>query len=197
MKKKKKSADPAKAMLRDIEVESFLKEAIDVDPEFLSEEFVRIPADLAYYNERYSRALGAYLEAKAERERIAGELSISPKFIKDLTDKINEYNEEDEKPKRPTVDQLKAAVLNDPAFIEARLIETRADAERTRLRGCVDALATKRDMVVSLGAHVRLEMQHDPVVRSRMAAMRELGRDPLAGSDREEAPEKLSDDEDD
>ena len=152
--------------LNDVMIERFLKEAIDISPEALEEEFVRVPADLAYWNERYAVSLRMWLSAKVERERIMGELLCDPLFIEELEEKLQK--------KKPSVDQIKGAILNHKSYITARISEAANEAEKTRLRGCVDAVASKRDMLISLGAHVRLEMQHDPVLRSRLAGMRDM-----------------------
>lgn len=149
--------------LYDIEVEKFLKEALIICPEAMEEEFVRVPSDLAYWNERHSDALHEALATKVERERISGELMNDKTFLDDLEEVLG---------KRPNLDQVKGAIVNDDRYIAAKVAEMGAEVERVRLRGCVDALAAKRDMLISLGAHVRLEMMHDPMLRRQMAANR-------------------------
>jgi hypothetical protein len=62
----------------------------------------------------------------------------------------------------------------DPDGQQARAKEVAADAERVRLYGVLDALRSKRDMLISLGAHIRAEMQHDPMIRERAALDREV-----------------------
>ena len=167
------------ALLNDIEVEKYLKQAVQIEPMALEEEFVRLPADIAYWNERHARSLREYLEAKTERERKLGELMCDPKFFEAVEASLG---------KKPTVEQLKGAVQSDERYIAAKVRENGADVERQRLRGCMDALGTKRDMIVQLGAHVRLEMMHDPVVRRNMARVRNVDYDGV-GAD-EETPDE-------
>jgi hypothetical protein len=149
----------------DIEIDQYLKRAVQIEPMALEEEFVRLPADIAYWNERHSHALREYLAAKIDREQIFGRLLTNPEFHATLQILIG---------KRPTVEQLKGAISCHDDYAAARLHENEADVERQRLRGCIDALAAKRDMIVSLGAHIRLEMMHDPIVRRNMTRLREV-----------------------
>jgi len=39
--------------------------------------------------------------------------------------------------------------------------------EKIRLYGVIDAVRTKRDMLISIGAQVRAEMESDPSIRER------------------------------
>jgi hypothetical protein len=153
------------ALLNDIEVEKYLRDAVRIEPLALEEEFIRLPADIAYWNERHARALREYLEAKIARERTHGELMCDPKFYEHVEVELG---------KKPTVEQMKGATLSDERYIASKVRENIADVERQRLRGCVEALSTKRDMLISLGAHVRLEMMHDPVVRRNMSRLRDV-----------------------
>lgn len=154
---------PETSYIYDQEVEKYLKDAVHIEPMALEEEFIRIPSDLAYWNEKYAVSLREYLTAKAERERIEGQLMCDPTFAAELETEIG---------KRPTVDQLKGGIRNNERYISAQVRERAADTERHRLRGCVDAIGAKRDMLISLGAHHRLEMMGDPIVRRNMADAR-------------------------
>lgn len=165
MAQAKQEPIPETAVLYDVEIERYLKDAVDICPEALEEEFTRLPADLAYWNERHAVALREHLDTKIERERLVGQLSIDVSFVDALETSLG---------KKPTVNQIQGAVLQDPRYIAVRTDETLAEVEKIRLRGCVDAIAAKRDMIISLGAHARLEMQHDPILRARMAGLREV-----------------------
>jgi hypothetical protein len=54
--------------------------------------------------------------------------------------------------------------------------EDQCEADRLRLRGIVEAYNAKRDMIISLGANLRLEMLNDPQVRKLHAEIRERER---------------------
>lgn len=169
MKAKPKSEDEipedGTAMLHDLEVDAYLKRAVHIEAVALEDEFVRLPSDIAYWNERHSIALRAYLDAKMDRERVLGTLMCDLTLVEELEAYLG---------KKPTVDQIKGRVLSDPKYDAAKRKENRTDQERTRLRGAVEALATKRDMLISLGAHVRLEMMHDPIVRRNLSRLRDV-----------------------
>ena len=47
-----------------------------------------------------------------------------------------------------------------------------ADGRRLKLQGVLDAVRTKKDMLVSLGASMRAEMQGDPSIRAAHAEAR-------------------------
>ena len=126
---------------------------------------MRVPSDLAYWNERFASALHEFLDAKIARERVLGELLCDPILRDELDEHIG---------KKATVEQLKGWVMRDDRYLAAKMREMGAEVEKHRLRGCVEAIAAKRDMLISLGAHVRLEMMHDPVLRQRMAALRDI-----------------------
>lgn len=134
----------------------YLARATKIDPLQLQDEFVRAPSDVAYWNDRYADAIAEYLVTKIERERIVGMLMTDAGLADELELRLE---------KKPTVDQLKAYVNTKEEYLEARGREARADAEQKRMRGVVEALSTKRDMLISLGAHIRLEMQQDPLLR--------------------------------
>jgi hypothetical protein len=40
------------------------------------------------------------------------------------------------------------------------------------MMGNVDSLHSKREMLISMGAHIRKEMDHDPVIREQMRGSR-------------------------
>ena len=63
------------------------------------------------------------------------------------------------------MDQVEAEAVNDPKYVEAKRNEVYLEAETKRLVGMVDAVRTKRDMLVSLGAHIRAEMEHEPLIK--------------------------------
>jgi hypothetical protein len=146
-----------------VTAEAYLKDCVRIEPLALEEEFVRLPADLAYWNDRYSEAYKYHLERKIIREQLGAELS----------SKIRDGLEVAKKT-RVTIAEVDGELLLNPEYQQARAKEVAADAERVRLYGVLDALRSKRDMLISLGAHIRAEMQHDPMIRERAALDREV-----------------------
>jgi hypothetical protein len=139
------------------DVDDYLRDCVRIEPMAIQEEFVRMPADYAFWNERYRTALEAHLLAEAERERVwAGLFIIESQKANPATGKP------------ASIEYAKAAVEGSNAYREVVADAIRAQAERERVRGILEALRTKRDSLVSLGAMVRQEMQHDPTVRTKL-----------------------------
>lgn len=121
----------------------------DIDPLALDEEFQRTPADFAFWSHKLSEATKTSLRAKFERDRVGAKLLI------EMRETLG----------KKTVDEIEARVTTHPDFVEAKLAEIDAEAERAKLWGVVESLRVKRDMLIQMGAHVRAEMEHDPQLR--------------------------------
>lgn len=143
-------------MGRTEELEAYLHKCVSIDPLQLQQEFAEVAAELAYWNAQYADALGRQLLAKIDREKLAGQL---------FFDKRQELHDKDDG--RVTEAAIKAAIEIDSQYNVARSEEADAQAEAVRLKGVAEAVRTKRDMLVSLGAHVRAEMEGDPSIRSQ------------------------------
>lgn len=150
------------------EIEADLVRAVSIDPQTIQDEYVHLPADIALYNERLARSTRLYLFAEIERKAVHGKV-----YLRRAEELITIEPDPKGNPKKkwPSVDRIEAAVNSDPEYINAREEEAMYDAERLRFRGIVDSLSAKRDMLVSLGAHLRLEMANDPVIRERMGSL--------------------------
>jgi hypothetical protein len=145
------------AMLNDILVDDYLEQCVSIrGVEALEEEFISIPAQVAYWNERLARASDAYFRAEVARKRISARLHHEEKARLSVAGG-----------KGPTVGDIDAAVELHPEMVEAGDKEIDAAVEKDRLRGVLDALRTKRDMLMQLGSKMRIEMEHDPVIRER------------------------------
>jgi len=131
--------------------------AAEIDPIRLQDEFINLPATLAYWNAKRAEALRLYLLAKTAAKQAEAEAYL----------RVIEREAAKEKRDRLTVDGIKACVTLDPMVMEAHEAEARMDAEHQRLRGAADAIITKREMLVSIGAHIRAEMKGDPALLTR------------------------------
>jgi hypothetical protein len=149
--------DPKLANINGIPVEEYLRDCVDLNPDVLDEEMVRLPADYAYWNERHTIAFRNFQHSKLEEDRIRSQRRL-------------EMREEHagEKGKGPTMDDLKAMVDLDGDVQQSALDTINAEVELKRMKGILDALSIKRDMVQSIGARLRLEMMNDPAVRARL-----------------------------
>jgi hypothetical protein len=158
----------------EVEVDAYLYDSVNVEPEALDEEFIRIAADLAYWNERYARAHKAHLLAKLDAERAEAVLLLEVRETA-LTEwraaKLASAGAKDKGEsagREPAGEIVRARMVSDPRYHEVRLAELEAEVERTRLRGVVSALEAKKDMLQSIGAKLRSEMS-DPLLRSALA----------------------------
>lgn len=139
----------------------YLRDCVRIEPIALHEEFIRMPADYAYWNEQYRQKLEAHLLCAAERKRVyAGCLLAAGERINASTGKP------------VTVDQAKAIAETDRSYQLCVTDDIHAEADMIEARGILEAIRTKRDMLMQLGATARQEMQHDPAVRERSRAQR-------------------------
>ena len=136
----------------------FLERSVRIDPFDIQREFTEVAATLSYWNEQYADALGQQLHSKIARERLHANLYFEKR--KDL---------EASGIKRVTEAAADAAIETDPRYMAVRDEEADALAESTRLRGLVEAVRTKKDMLVSLGAQLRAELEGDPSLRKQYA----------------------------
>lgn len=166
------------AKLHDIEIDDWLKSCIEIEPAALEEEFVRLPADYAYWNERFACGLRAFNVAKIQLDRVEARLHIEMRET--LTAQAADAAIAEAavaepgtkaKPKRavrsPTVDDVNAAVQSCKDYQDARDALLTAEVEKARLYGVLKAIEFKRDALIQLGAKIRVEMQHDPVIRDQ------------------------------
>jgi hypothetical protein len=130
-----------------------LMDAVKIEPLALQEEFVRLPSDLAYWNARYADAQRTFLVRKLELDQLNARLRIELRERLLVTES------------KVTESMVDSRVELDDRYGNARLAMVEAEADKMHKYGAVDALRAKRDMLVSLGAHVRAEMQHDPQLR--------------------------------
>jgi hypothetical protein len=135
--------------------EEYLRDCVHINEIALNEEYVRIPADLAFWNAKYADAQKAFLLAKLRLETGEAKLYIF-------------HRERMTTGKGPTEAQVDAACKSDPAYEAMRRETIDAEAGMLAIRGTCEAVRTKREMLVSLGATMRAEMQGDPVIRSQM-----------------------------
>ena len=144
--------------MKDVEYAAAVADATRIMPEALQEEFTRLPADLAYWNEQYSRAYREYLRAEMFRKEVEAQLGIL------LRDHLQAMGS------KATVSEVEQRVLTHDQYRSAKEAEIEAETAKVRAWGVVEALRAKREMLVSVGAHVRAEMAGDPLVRQRAHA---------------------------
>ncbi len=144
----------------EVMVSKMMLGAVMIEDMALDEEFLRLPSDLAYWNAQYTSANKTYLlekhECRVTEARIR--LIIREETLKD-------------KP-RPTGDDLKAMVYEDEEYQDAHKKYVLAEADKERLKKFAEAVAAKKDMLQSIGAKLRVELENDPVVRNQHSRSR-------------------------
>lgn len=138
-------------------------DAVKIDDLALDEEFIRFPGDLAYWNAKYAKSLEAYLIAKHEFEVTKARLWIEIK------------NEELAADNKVTVDDIKCMVMLREEWEEAHLAFIRAEVQKEKMKKFTEAVSSKKDMLQSLGAKLRVELEGDPSIRHQHREARQYG----------------------
>jgi hypothetical protein len=142
------------AFLMDIEVDDYLKQCVDLVPEAISEEYSRLSPDYAYWNEKMKGVVSRLLHAEFDEKQTEARL-----YLK--------YKEPGDGKKSPTEKAVDSAVLLDPIFQESHLKTLELTAERDYLKGVLKNLSLKAEMLVSMGATLRQEIQGDLRMREK------------------------------
>lgn len=151
--------------------------AVRIDPIRIQAEYLRLPGELAYWHAMLANAHQDHREAELALRRTAARLRSRHRArLTALGDRITEG-------------ELQAAVEDDPAWVARMVDEIECEARVGRLRALCRALDAKRDMLVSLGAHIRVELQGDPSLRHANASARHME---AAGTPRAPAQEPPS-----
>lgn len=152
------------ALLHDLDLDDYLVECVSIEPAALTEEYVRLPANVAYWSERHARTREALLRAKAAREHTAARVRLEVR--ERLTLIMPDGN--GGKARAPTEATIEAHITLDPDYQQVKLAELEAEVAQLRVAGILEALRAKRDSLVGLGATVRQEMQLEPRIRDEV-----------------------------
>jgi len=121
--------------------------SVTIDEVALNEEYIRLPSDFAYFSELYANSKKAFAEAKLNRDITRSRLRMIARETIEVSGK------------RATESMVDATVELDPVWLEVKTKEIECEAEAAYLYGVLESLRTKRDMLISLGAHTRAEMK--------------------------------------
>lgn len=141
----------------DADRDRYLEESVNIDPDTLNEEFVRLPAAVAYWNKQLSDATLAANMAKLD-------------FDREWARMFCMLRDRPVSGRAPAVEALKAMCDQDDDLYALQADVIVKEAERLRLRGICEAVLAKRDMIQSLGAKLREEMRGDPMLRQARAS---------------------------
>ena len=147
----------------EIRMESYLRECVEIDQLALSSEYERMPSDFAFWNERYAQAYQHWDQRVIARKSLYASLYMEARRAPVIPPA-----------KALTVEDVKMTVESELVYMKALSDESQAEFEKVRLFGIMESLRTKREMLVSLGATIRQELQNDPVLRERARQEREV-----------------------
>ncbi len=159
--KKIKKAMPPDLSKSDLDT---IEEVVSIDALRLQDAFIRVPADLARWTEKYAQSLRRALRTEATRKRVFAE-----RFLDIKTTPIDGM-------KGPSEAVIKMKVETDDLYMEAVDNEIDAEVERMRTHGIVEAIRGKKDALISLGAHVRAEMGDSPRIRGEHRGAHDVER---------------------
>lgn len=138
-----------------------LQRSIEIMPEALHENYVTMASELSHWGARYGAAVHNRLRTKRRLAIVEAEAT-----TKAHTTLLNEGV-------KPTEALVNATLRQTAAWQVAAEEADLAEAVERETAAHMEALRTKRDMLISLGAHVRAEMQGDLVMRERSRSRRE------------------------
>lgn len=147
--------------ISDWDVTDYLYDSVNIDEANIDEEMRRVGANMAYWNKRYGDAITAKLNTKLQakiaesgaRKRALTALQLDGEKTTDAA--------------------ISAKAQEDEIWIAAQEAANEAEGLAAEIRGYADAVAAKKDMLMSLGAKLRREMEGDPVMRERHRHWRE------------------------
>lgn len=137
----------------------YLKECLELSPVAIQAEFCRMASDVAFWNEEYRKVYKTFWVKKVEFERLESRLSLETRTMLENADSKTRVTE-------ALVESTMKAGSQE--WIKGRLELVEADCERVKLLGILESLRDKKDMLVSLGAHLREEMAGDPMLKTHM-----------------------------
>jgi len=128
---------------------------VHIDPLLIQKEYIMLPGQLAHRNAAFAVAYEDYLESDLEYDRITARLRI---FYREVIEAEGG---------KSTEGAIKDRVETDQRWINAKLNRIDAEVTMVQAKGKVEALRAKKDMLVSVGAHIRAELGGDPSLRDR------------------------------
>lgn len=129
-------------------------EAVEINTATINRHMEEVPGLLAYWNERLAVQSREVARLKAARER--AEAALHKQIRADMVFSGA----------KPTEAKVQAEVVLHEGYQIARERESNAAIEKSRLSGVFEAIRAKKDMLISLGANYRAEMDHEPRIRS-------------------------------
>ena len=139
-----------------VDLDEYRRRCVSIDQFAIQEEYALVPADMAFWSDQHADTYRAWQLCKLEREKEWGSAQLRAR------QKLGARGG-----KAPTVGEVEAEALQDAPYTELRRQEIYLETETKRLQGLLEALRTKREMLISLGAHLRQEYWQDPAIKEK------------------------------
>ncbi len=142
-----------------------IKAAISINPNAIQEEFIQLPATHHKWINARVDAAEAYRLAELDETIMEEKIRLDVRRANDeaLASEAATIG----KVKKLTVDDANALVITDSRYRAAREKTIAATKVKETADGMVEAIKTKRDSLISLGATLRAEHEVDMVIKDR------------------------------
>lgn len=147
------------------EDQRYMQSCVNIERDNMEHEYTRVSADQAYWNAKYADALETYGRSKLMRQRYETLLQLEAR--EDLRSSGSKVTEA----------MIVEIVAQNRQLHVMEDRELDAEVEMKRVQGVCEAVRVKREMLVSLGAHIRSELQGDPLLRANARTSREARED--------------------
>ena len=142
-----------------------MRAAVSINPDIITEEYVQFPNTL-------KRCIDARVDATmvhrlVELDAEVDEEKIRLEVVAANAQALADAEKTGEKVKKLTEDDKKALVLTDPRYRASREKVIRAARDKEAASGLVEAAQAKQQMLISLGATMRLERDGDISIKDR------------------------------
>jgi len=141
-----------------------IRRAVSIRPGAIQEEYVQLPSTLHRWLSERTEAAFALRVAELDLEVV--EARVKTAVRKARLEEI-ETAGAGTKIKPLTEDQAADALVLDEEYQGARRKVAEVAANKSRAQDMVDAVNAKREMLVSLGADLRVQAENDPSIRDR------------------------------
>lgn len=135
----------------DTEAAILLAESTSINKDELDLENEKVPSQLAYYSTLYSTAIDVELEADLEVTKVEAT----------MREKLRQGTALAGNGKKLTVDELDSKVYMSSEWLNAKRAHNKAKANKERLKGIVNSINVKAEMLVSMSANRRSERRNN------------------------------------
>ena len=129
---------------------------VGIDAILIQDEYVSLPTYLTHWTARLAAVMEDFQRAEHDEEMTEARVYLESKVMCE----------------KATVQELKALVTTNARVISARIRRIEAEAKKSKVRAMVDGIQAKKEMLISLGAHVRAELNASPSLRNQSAIAR-------------------------